>query len=343
MAPLRERALRVKHQPRCADTPALRPLPHPRRSRLSAELRAPTAAPPGRGLSGGGRGGVGGRGSCRARSGAGPGLQPAEAALLRSPRSRFIAPDQAGAAASAPRGELPPVRAHAHTHTHGRGQTRRSHTHSHTAASPPVPTDSARSASCTLPPGTRSPAPTPSPPPPEHRSPAARCRPVPLGHLSPCGRAPGEHPLPLPPAHPHGREAASGRREWGGREAGGAAGRRRPQAARGGSGTCWPPHRTARSGPRGRSTHARSRPAAAERQQPQPAPGGSSYPSPPSSPQALAVPPPRMGMGGGRQPHVCPTCWLHSPELQQHHRTSLTAKSSGGTPWGPQFSACTQC
>lgn len=184
----------------------------------------------------------------------------------------------------------------------------------------------------------------PQPPsPPEHRSPAARCRPVPLGHLSPCGRAPGEHPLPLPPAHPHGREAASGRREWGGREAGGAAGRRRPQAARGGSGTCWPPHRTARSGPRGRSTHARSRPAAAERQQPQPAPGGSSYPSHPSSPQALAVPPPRRGMGGGRQPHVCPTCWLHSPELQQHHRTSLTAKSSGGTPWGPQFSACTQC
>ena len=241
MAPLRERALRVKHQPRCADTPALRPLPHPRRSRLSAELRAPTAAPPGRGLSGGGRGGVGGRGSCRARSGAGPGLQPAEAALLRSPRSRFIAPDQAGAAASAPRGELPPVRAHAHTHTHGRGQTRRSHTHSHTAASPPVPTDSARSASCTLPPGTGSPAPTPSPPPTSIAAPRRGAAPSRLG-TSPHAAVPrGSTPsLFLPHTHTAARllravasggDARRGERPGGGgpRQRGGAvapAGRR---------------------------------------------------------------------------------------------------------------------
>lgn len=61
---------RLNINPGCVDTPALRPLPHPRRARLrgaptgSAGTPAPTAPLAGAGLRGGRRGAAGTRGSC---------------------------------------------------------------------------------------------------------------------------------------------------------------------------------------------------------------------------------------------------------------------------------------
>lgn len=142
---------RLNINPGCADTPALRPGSTRAAPGSAGLLRVLLSRRPGRsGAPGAGglRAGTAHAGCCRRdpRRGEAGGaeprleLQPAAAALPRSPPSSFIAPDRAGAAASAPRGELPPVRAHAHTDTerdtHGRQTRTDTHTHRARLAQP---------------------------------------------------------------------------------------------------------------------------------------------------------------------------------------------------------------